>query len=101
MATRLLTRITLLGLVTASVSGCIYRHTVEPLTLNFLDTPSAIREASGDTKKVTYYVDVQWDKNGIGAIAQKNGFEEVYYADLETLSVLNYWTQQWVHIYGK
>ncbi len=101
MATRLPVRITLLALLTPSVSGCIYRHTVQPLTLNFRETPSAIREASGNTKKVTYYVDVQWDKNGIGTIARKNGIEEVYYADIETLSVLNYWTQQWVHIYGK
>ena len=35
-----------------------------------------------------------------GEIAKEHGFETVYYADLETLSVLGVWTQQYVHVYG-
>ena len=38
---------------------------------------------------------------GIGDIARQHGLEEVYFADLETLSILGYWEQQWVHIYGR
>ena len=43
----------------------------------------------------------RWDTNGIGEIGKENGLEEVYYADLETLSVLGIWTQRWVHVYGR
>ena len=94
-------RILLLTTLGVLSSGCIYRHTVEPLSVDYRDTPAATRQASGDTKKLTYYVDVHWDENGIGAIANKNGMEEVYYADLETTSILGYWTTERVHIYGK
>ena len=37
---------------------------------------------------------------GIGSIAKENGFKEVYYADLRTLSILGVWTQRFVTIYG-
>lgn len=88
------------------VSGCtgprglIYTHTIQPLTTNFDQTPVAGDTAEGDVKEIQYYVRVSWSTNGIGAIAKENGFDKVYYADLETLRVLGIWTQQWVHVYG-
>ncbi len=88
------------------VSGCagprgfIYTHTVDPLTRDFHQTPVVANEAAGDVKEIQYYVRVLWSSNGIGAIAKENGFDKVYYADLETLRVLGIWTQQWVHVYG-
>ena len=81
-------------------TGLVYTHTIEPLTLDLHDTPVVDESSSGDIKKFQYYVEVQWDKNGIGAIAKKYGFDEIYYADLETLRVLGIWTQRWVHVYG-
>jgi len=80
--------------------GLIYTHTVEPLTTHFHDTPVVGTEAAGDTKEIQYYVRVLWSCNGIGAVAKENGFSKVYYADMETLSVLGIWTQHWVHVYG-
>ncbi len=88
------------------VSGCtgprgaIYTHIIEPLSTDFHATPVATDKAAGDTKEIHYYVRVQWNSNGIGAIAKEHGFSKVHYADLETLRVLGIWIQQWVHIYG-
>jgi hypothetical protein len=42
-----------------------------------------------------------WDDAAIGDIAKKNGIQELYFADLETLRVLGIWNQYWVHVYGK
>lgn len=87
-----------LGLV---LSGCIYAHTVAPLTADFTGTPAGNGSSSGEIKTVTFYVSVEWDKNGIGTIAKKHGIEEIYYADIETVSVFRYWTQKRVHVYGR
>ncbi len=81
-------------------SSCIYSHTVTPLTVNFQNTPSGDTSGTGNTKTLTYYVDIKWDINGIGAVAKENGIDEIYYADLETLRILGYWRQDWVHVYG-
>jgi hypothetical protein len=91
-----------LGAVTAGCSpyGLIYTHKFEPLTTDFHATPAAIDEASGDVKEISYYVRVLWNCNGIGDIAKKHGFEKVYYADLETLSVFGIWKQEWALVYG-
>jgi hypothetical protein len=100
-------RITVLGLalgvlLPGCVSGFIYTHTVQPLTVNFQETPVATNKSNGDVKRFRYnFVDIQWDKNGIGEIAKKYGFKEIYYADLEILSILGIWTQRHVHVYGK
>jgi hypothetical protein len=88
-------------LMAGCTPGFIYTHQTEPLALNFRTTPSGRNAAKGDVKHFSYYVDVRWDKNGIGEIARKNDIEEIYYADLETFSVLGIWQQRWVHVYGK
>ena len=81
--------------------GFVYTHNIEPLVIDFHKTPTGHEEGRGDTKHFSYYVDVQWDKNGIGEIVRGNDMEEIYYADLETLSIMGVWTQRWVHVYGK
>ena len=93
----------LLALVpTGCGNGLIYRHTIEPLTINFDSTPIAAgRPERGDVKNFRYsYVDIRWDENAIGRIAKTHGIETVYYADRETLSVLWFWTQNFVIVYG-
>jgi len=47
------------------------------------------------------YSGVAGDSNAIGDIARKNGINTLYYADLETLSVLTIWRQYTVHVYGQ
>jgi hypothetical protein len=88
---------------TGCVSGLIYQHTVMPLTTDFRSTATdGGQTAAGDTKHLKLsYVDVIVDSNGIGEVARHNGLQQVDYADLETLSILGIWTQQWVHVYGR
>jgi hypothetical protein len=47
-----------------------------------------------------YCVRVDWGSDGIGDVAKRTGFERVYYADLETLTVLGVWEQRWARVYG-
>ncbi|MCA8949179.1 MAG: hypothetical protein KDE27_06740 [Planctomycetes bacterium] len=90
------------ALASGCTSGLIYTHTVRPLTTNFNKTPVGERSEIGDVKDLRVYnIEVQWDSNAVGDVARKHGFEELYYADLETLSILGVWTQQWLHLYGK
>ena len=88
-------------------SGCMYVHTIQPLTLNMDRTPVAGAEKEGSLKLITFpplsgaYQLVAWDSAAIGDIARKQGMQEVYFADLETLSILRLWNQYTVHVYGK
>ena len=94
-------RLIAISLACVSLTGCIYAHTVEPLMTDFSSTSVGEERSSGDTKTVTFYVSVEWDVNGIGAIARRHGIETIDYADIETTSVLRYWRQQKVHVYGR
>ena len=93
------------SLATLALTGCstarIYHHVTLPLDVNFRNTPVADLKAGGNTKQFRYYVDVNWDSNGIGDIAKKAGFEKVYYADRTVLSVAGIWTQVFVTVYGE
>jgi len=68
---------------------------------DFESTPTGEERSSADVKSVSFYVSVEWDENGIGTIAKENGIEIIYYADIETTSVLRYWKRRRVHIYGR
>jgi hypothetical protein len=82
-------------------TGAIYTHTTVPLDTNFDRTPVFQKEADDSVNTLQYYIRVDWGNAAIGKIAKDHGFQRVYYADLETLSVLGFWTQQFVHIYGE
>ena len=57
---------------------------------------------AGDIKHLAVrMVGVAWDSAAIGDIAHKQGLQELYFADLETFSILNVWNQYTVHVYGK
>ncbi len=83
--------------------GAIYTHVTRPLTTHFDRTPVGNGfHAEGDVKELRYnaYLRVLWDENSIGSIAKDAGFKQIYYADLETFSVLGIWSQYRVHVYG-
>ena len=94
-------------LLCGCVSGLAYTHVTRPLTTHFNRTPVGDGcVAEGDVKDLNLrynaclFVRVLWDENSIGSIAKQAGFEEIYYADLETFSILGIWTQYSVHVYG-
>ena len=86
-----------------SFTGCgmIYTHITTPLDLNMDRTPIPVVDDDGDIKHFRYYVDIMWGSNAIGDIAKQNGFDEVYFADREFLSVLGIWEQETIHVYGR
>ncbi len=82
--------------------GLLYTHTISPLSTNMDRTPTASRTGSGKVKHLQYYTSVTWDSNAIGRIANESGIETIYFADLETHSVLlGIWRQFTVHVYGE
>lgn len=90
------------------LSGCgvgiIYTHTFQPLTLDMHKTPIGETEKSGSIKHLALLyapLSAAWDSAAIGDIAKKNGMKEIYFADLETFSVLRIWNEYTVHVYGK
>lgn len=82
--------------------GLIYTHTWHPLTVDMHQTRVVDTEKSGDIKHIAFYISIAaWDSAAIGDIAKKNGLTEIYFADVETFSILHIWNQYTVHVYGK
>ena len=95
--------VTLARVMQRPAIGIIYTHTTKPLDVNMNQTPVGILESKSDVKHVSInaYLQFMWDSNTIYDIAKEGGIDTVYYADLETFSVLGIWNQYTVHIYGK
>ncbi len=90
------------GTMPISMSGHVYTHTVEPLTVDLNRTIVAPAGGEGDIKHIALCMaSAAWDSAAIGDIAKRNGLNEIYFADLETFSVLRIWNQYTVHVYGK
>lgn len=79
----------------------LYSSTTRPLTTDFSATPVANNRHGADVRMVSFYVDVEWGDNGLGAIAKKNGIAEIYYADVQTVSFFRYFRQDYVRVYGR
>jgi hypothetical protein len=54
----------------------------------------------GNVFQLEYYVRVVWGDNSIGGLAEAAGFDEVYYADITTLSIYTYVKMERVTVYG-
>jgi hypothetical protein len=89
------------------VSGCVYTHTVQPLTLDMHQTPVADYEKTGSIKHISFPVSggtfdiAAWGSAAIGDVARQQGMKEVYFADLEIVRVLRIWNEYTIHVYGK
>jgi hypothetical protein len=102
-------RMTLVPVLTLLLTGCLFRgglysHTVVPLTFNrdATEVAKSWSQARGEIEQIQFYVTVQVGENGIGDVAKKHGIETVYYADLETRSVLfGIWREDIIHVYGR
>jgi hypothetical protein len=89
-------------LLPGCVFGLLYTHTREPLVLNHHATPAAGIEGAKEVTHIQFpYVGIAWGDASLGSIARENGLEELYYADLEYLSVLTIWRRYTVHLYGR
>ncbi len=82
-------------------NGRLFTHVVVPLDVNLNETPVFTQRAENHGQRFQYYVRIEWGHQGVGEIAREQGLNKVYYADLETWSVLGIWTQRYVHVYGE
>ncbi len=100
---RLATTLTLAAplLATGCLSGAIYTHVTVPLDVDLGRTPVHRAEARDSWNTLQYYVRLDWGSDGLGDVAKRYGFTRIHYADLETLSVLGIWRQQWARVYGE
>lgn len=108
--TRALLAAAALALLLLPGCGILYRHVTKPLDLNLqgesvhIDNGErrALRNAESDTRHLTINsARVEWGNRGIGYLAKRFRMSQVNYADRETMTILWFWRQEWVHIYGK
>lgn len=92
----------------AGISGVLYTHTHVPLDVNFDGEPVFLQSAARGASSIEHVVipttmySARWDTNAISDVMKRGGLAEVYYADLETFSVLfGLWNQYTVYAYGK
>lgn len=94
-------------LVSGCTTGLLYTHTFQPLTLDMHRTPVGQTEKEGSIKMISFPWSnginrlVAWDSAAIGDVAKKQGMQEIYYADVETFSILNIWNEYTIHVHGK
>jgi hypothetical protein len=86
---------------TACTTGLLYTHVTVPLDLDA--EGAAMHDAHGRQSVdmlALSVLRVAWGSAGIGSTAREHGFETIAYADLESLTVLGIWRQQYAVIYG-
>ena len=96
--------VTLVLVLGGCTAGILYTHTQMPLTHDFHATPAGGSGAMSDIKHVQlpfYALGVAWGDVSLGDLAKEQGLNELYFADLEYLSVLTIWRQYTVHLYGR
>lgn len=86
---------------TGCLAGALYSHVTVPLDVNLDRTPVQRDQARSAVKTFQYNLRVDWGSDGIGDIAKRHGFKRIYYADVETRTVLGIWQERWVLVYGE
>lgn len=85
--------------------GLLYTSTTKPYVLNFDKTPNGITQPVGSAKMIsipTTAISAGWSNRAIGEAAKNAGLEEIYYADLQTFSILlGLWEQKSLQVYGR
>ena len=82
-------------------TGLLVTYATRPLTTNFHETPVVDGQRNaGSVFQVQYYVRIIWGDNSIGGLAEEAGFDEVYYADITTMTIWSYFRMERVRVYG-
>ena len=86
--------------------GYLFTWATVPLTRNYRHTP-VVDSANGygsifHLEYSYWYIpfSLDWGDNSIGGLAKEAGFDEVYYADMTTISVWTVFRMQRVRVYG-
>lgn len=100
----------LAALGTLLLSGCttgfLYTNVKEPYSTNMAATQRGERTVTLSSKHIsdpfTPAFSVNWEDYAVGAAAKNGDLEQVYFADLHTLSFFGgLWKKQTIYVYGK
>ncbi len=88
------------------LKGMVFTHIRVPYTLDLNNTPVTNIHADGIVFHVAepvtgYNFYIELNSNALGDVAKKHGLSKVYFADLETFSILSIWKHEKLHIYGE
>jgi len=92
--------------LTACTRGYLYTNITTPLDRNMNETPIGNQKSILSTHHLKepitgYNVSAEWQSRAIGDAAKRSNIEEIYYADLKTLSILGgIYKKQSIIIYG-
>lgn len=92
-----------IGIIPGSL---IFTNKKYPYTKDLDNTPVVETEQGGKIVRITepftgYGMYTEIKSNAIGDIAEKYGLTEVYFADMEVLSILGIWKYNKLYVYGK
>ena len=73
--------------------GILYSHVTEPATIKFDRAPTGTKKCVVPGYKLRepvtgYGISAEWDSNYLKMVARQAGITNMYYADLDTLSIL-------------
>ena len=90
----------------STLTGFVFTHTRIPCTQDLNNTPVTNIHADGIVFHVAepvtgYNFYIELNSNALGDVAKKHGLSKVYFADLETFSILSIWKHEKLHIYGE
>ena len=94
------------GVGSHTLTGIVYTHIKIPLSADLVNSPVVVVHSDGKIVQVKEPLSglglyAEWDSNAIADLAQRHGLKTVYFADMESFSILGIWTHQKVHVYGK
>ncbi|MEW5733368.1 MAG: TRL domain-containing protein [Thermodesulfobacteriota bacterium] len=92
-----------------TLRGMIVKKVRRPLTVHLNNTPAPGPDAPLGKGKIikikepfsSVRVYVELNSTAIGDVARKNGMTTVYFADIETFSILGIWNTTTIYIYGE
>ena len=97
-------------LFTSVISGCapgfIYTHITVPVSVNMKYTPVRTKRAEIKTNQLKepftgLGISAEWNSRAIGDAVKKIGLKNIYYADMEILSILGgIWREQKILVKG-
>lgn len=98
-------------LISGGLLGCspglLYTNMTVPLTTNMDKTPRGVKLATINTKHLKAPagmadISVEWNSRAIGDAAKRAGLNRVYYADMNTVSVLGgIWQRKTIRVWGE
>jgi hypothetical protein len=91
---------------TGCTSGFVYTNVIRPLSTDMDQTPLGGKTFAINSKRIQepltgFDLSAEWDSRAIGDAARNGGLTTVYFADLQTISVLGgLWKQQIIRVRG-